>query len=234
MGKPRVLHNQRLEKPVWERLALSEKAWNSIYRKYHMHMVETGHYRAQHAVVRTLRKHIKGKILEVGCGAGEAAKAILVSQNKGFHSYLGIDTSQKMLDFAKKNHSDFAALIGSGAARYYFELGEIGEVAETFDTIIAFNFVCYEDVPGFVAEAAKRTNPFSRLVIGEEDPFLPGFDAGKRGKAALEKRGGLKLAEIKAIVEKGPFILSSETCVPIDQHHNFVGMVFEKNEGKKK
>ncbi|MCW2255799.1 SAM-dependent methyltransferase [Providencia alcalifaciens] len=46
---------------------------------------------------------INGDILDIGCGTGNSLKFIKKSE---INSYLGIDISPDMIEFAKNNHSD--------------------------------------------------------------------------------------------------------------------------------
>jgi len=209
--------------------AAPNKLWNKIAPEYHMHMRQSGYYAAQYKLMKKLRAHVGGRILEVGCGCGEVAKYILANPNKSFDSYLGLDTSEAMIGLATRNIEDFALLTKRGNKPHKFEVGKSPTLPNRFDTVMAFNSFCYLNVPEFLTQAAQITTGFGKLIIGEEDPVMQGFMAQEANlAAALRKRVLIRLSEIRKIVEAGHFTFECEYHVPIDEKHELIGIVFGK------
>jgi|GEM_PF-4845815 len=227
MGEPNQLHKRRKtrRRPLAAPRDVPNKLWNKIALEYHMHMQQSGQYAAQYQLMKKLRAHLGGRMLEVGCGAGEVAKYILANPNKSFSAYLGVDTSKTMVELATRNLGDFALLTKRSPKTHAFEVGSIQGASGRFDTILAFNSFCYVDAPGFLASAAALTGTFGKLIVGEEDPLM---SQGTGKQSALRGRSLFPLSEIRKIVESEHFAFEHRYVVPINEKHNLVGMVFGK------
>jgi len=97
-------------------------------------------------------------ILDIGCGNG---RLLSLLENKKIH-YTGIDSSKKLIDIAKKNHSEEQKFIHANALSLPFQ-------DKTFDTV--FSIAVLHHVPSqklrelFVAEASRVLKPKGILVL---------------------------------------------------------------------
>jgi len=97
-------------------------------------------------------------ILDIGCGNG---RLLSLFENKKIH-YTGIDSSEKLIEIAKKNHSEEQKFINANALDLPFQ-------NETFDTI--FSIAVLHHVPSkkfrelFVTEANRVLKPKGTLVL---------------------------------------------------------------------
>jgi len=98
------------------------------------------------------------KILDIGCGNG---RLLSLLGNKNIH-YTGIDSSKKLIEIAKKNHSEEQKFIHANALDLPFQ-------DKTFDTV--FSIAVLHHVPSqkfrelFVAEASRVLKPKGILVL---------------------------------------------------------------------
>jgi SAM-dependent methyltransferase len=107
---------------------------------------------------------VRGKVLDVGCGAGRVA---LHLQKRGF-DVVGIDVSPGAIRVAKAR--------GLRKARV-MALDDIDSRLGTFDTVVMFgnNFGLFESRTGAVRRLrrlSRITNPDARVLASSRDPYM--------------------------------------------------------------
>lgn len=215
--------------------------WNKHAEAFHRYMEETGHYSAQVKILKQLRHLDFSSVLEIACGTGCGMLYFLNNRKKIFGSnyrYLGIDSSREMLAIGRR--------IWAGSMLFpHFEHVEVGKdslksfLAQRRDVptlISAANLASYID-PAKLLEEIKEVYAYLdvdkhvfRVLLMEEDPFIPGFSATQTPGAREQLthiRSHLSIAELKKIAEEKGFVLEEEVRAPIDGRHDLVGMVFK-------
>lgn len=205
-------------------------AWDEIADSYHGYMLRTGHYEAQHELLEALHEHVRGHVVEMGCGAGEVARWLYAHPVNGVRGYRGVDASAYMVEIARRNN---VLLYGKAAGMpMEFIQGKVEEISGVFDTVLLCNMIAYADV-GQIREAVRRvTAPVGKLILAEEDPFIPAFFKRYRSRAQreLEKRGRMPIEEMKRVFGSEGWEQIDETWVPIDSVHGLRGMVFARKD----
>ena len=122
------------------------------------------------------------RVLDIGCGMGHHAKHY---SEMGAESVLGIDISEKMLEFARNNH-------GAKNITYrQMALEDIGELDEMFDVItssLVFDYAedldkLMKDVNGIMKDGASLVFSMSHPMVTAYDGRYPKFtcsDSGER------------------------------------------------------
>lgn len=110
------------------------KTWNNPYIMYNF-----------------LENFDKPTALDVGCGQGYTTK--LLSQK---YNIIGVDISNKAIEFAKKNYPDLT-----------FQVGSIENVYGSFDTIFFINVLNYfteEQFNSLMPDLIHKMNPGGEIV----------------------------------------------------------------------
>ncbi len=207
--------------------------WDDLADDYHAYMLRTGHYEAQYRLLHSLkRRHIHGKVLDVGCGAGEVLKYLYAGRS-GICTYIGLDTSERMVSLAKRNN---AACAVTGRAPFPARFVHAGvETAEgPFKSVILLNSIGYLDMDSTLERIKGIMSPKAKLIIGEEDPFVPGFigKCAMRMRKLLENARHVPVEELARLISAKGFLKIDESRVDIDGEHGLVGMVFQKSSAK--
>ena len=112
----------------------------------------------------SLLPNLKGtSVLDLGCGFGEHCVEFV---NRGASKVVGIDISEKMLEVAKKEHSNPAITY------MLLPIEDIEEVEGKFDVVIsslAFHYV--EDFEGVVRKIYDKLNTDGRFIFSQENPI---------------------------------------------------------------
>jgi ubiquinone/menaquinone biosynthesis C-methylase UbiE len=199
-------------------------AWDDIAVAYDRYMETSGHYVAQARLFGMLvdKGHLAGDTLELGCGAGAALDIL-----KAHAQFLfGLDSSEKMLELARgrltgNKHDGMISLVKGKAedAGILFRL-------KTFHSVLMINLASYVDRERALTAAGGLLMPGGRLVIIEEDPFIPGFLARESEKLAGVKHPAVD--ELCALAEVLGFKSVERMSTEIDDVHGLVGMVFQR------
>lgn len=103
------------------------------------------------------------KILDLGCGSGERCLDYL---RLGAASVTGIDISEKMLDVARKEHSDPKITYINMA------MEDIGGIDDTFDVVISSLALHYvEDFSGVVGNVYRLLSDGGIFLFSQEHPL---------------------------------------------------------------
>ena len=112
----------------------------------------------------SLLPNLKGRsVLDLGCGFGEHCVEFV---NKGASKVVGIDISEKMLEVAKKEHSNPAITY------MRLPIEDIEEVEGKFDVVIsslAFHYV--EDFEGVVKKIYDKLDTDGSFIFSQENPI---------------------------------------------------------------
>ena len=119
----------------------------------------------------SLLPNLKGtSVLDLGCGFGEHCVQFV---NKGASKVVGIDISEKMLEVAKKEHSNPAITY------MLLPIEDIEEVEGKFDVVIsslAFHYV--EDFEGVVRKIYDKLNTDGCFIFSQENPINTTYCGG--------------------------------------------------------
>ena len=103
------------------------------------------------------------RVLDLGCGFGEHCMRCI---RQGAEKVVGIDISEKMLEVARKEHSD------AGITYVNMPMEEISQLNETFDVVVsslAFHYV--EDFSGVVRNIYDLLEPGGNFIFSQENPL---------------------------------------------------------------
>lgn len=103
------------------------------------------------------------RVLDLGCGFGEHCMRCI---RQGAEKVVGIDISEKMLEVARKEHSD------SDITYVNMPMEEISQLNETFDVVVsslAFHYV--EDFSGVVRNIYDLLEPGGNFIFSQENPL---------------------------------------------------------------
>jgi SAM-dependent methyltransferase len=109
------------------------------------------------------------------------------------------------------------------------------EMDGIFDTVLLFNMIAYAKADRIRDAARRITAPGGKLVLAEEDPFVPAFFRryASRAQRELEKMERMPIDSMKRLFEEGGWQQIDETWVPIDSAHGLRGMVFARKDRDK-
>lgn len=124
------------------------------------------------------------RVLDLGCGFGEHCMRCI---RQGAEKVVGIDIFEKMLEVARKEHSD------AGITYVNMPMEEISQLNETFDVVVsslAFHYV--EDFSGVVRNIYDLLEPGGNFIFTGKSVVYVSFrrksvDEGrKRGEVVFE------------------------------------------------
>ncbi|MFH1784939.1 MAG: methyltransferase domain-containing protein [Candidatus Micrarchaeota archaeon] len=195
--------------------------WSSVATHFDEYMQETGHYHAQATLLnRFFESMPSSQILDICCGGGFAIHHLTKTihpENQVF----GLDSSEKMLEIARKRSSG-SFICGKAE---YLDLFFNGH---KFDVVLAINAVAYVDMVLVLSRLRKIMKPGSGFIVMEEEPFISGFSIPSDTKIPEElKLAHLSIKEIEKSVIQSGFRLIAKTDSPIDQRHRLVGLAFQ-------
>ena len=101
------------------------------------------------------------RVLDLGCGFGEHCMRCI---RQGAEKVVGIDISEKMLEVARKKHSD------AGITYVNMSMEEISQLNETFDVVVsslAFHYV--EDFSGVVRNIYDLLEPGGNFIFSQDE-----------------------------------------------------------------
>lgn len=123
----------------------------------------------EHPIITSMLPDVRGKdILDIGCGMGQHAKQYA---DMGARSVLGIDISEKMLDFARKHHA------AQNITYQRLAMEDIAELDGRFDLItssLAFDYA--EDLGELMAGIGNRMREDGKLVFSMSHPMATAWD----------------------------------------------------------
>lgn len=94
--------------------------------------------------------HIKGKVLDIGCGVGKLTEYL------GKESYLGVDIDEESLGIARKNYPDFNFVNATTFATN----------VELYDTIVGMAVIEHvKDPIEFLVNLKKHLKPSGNIVL---------------------------------------------------------------------
>lgn len=149
-------------------------------------------------IIKTFKKkfpHLDGRILDLGCGTGQAAKELKNAKC----SFDGVDLSQKMLEIAQRTglynelyHQNIVAFLAKHDTSLY-------------NMVLAFDVFCYLGNLEAVLEKIKKTTICFSVEMGDEDrgeDFYPAPSGRyKHKKSYIESLlKKLKYADFEAIL----------------------------------
>ena len=108
------------------------------------------------------------KVLDIGCGMGQHAKQYA---DMGAASVLGIDLSEKMLEYAKEHNSSTNIIYQRMA------MEDIDTISETFDLVtssLVFDYV--EDFPGLMQKIHHLMKKDAVFVFSMSHPIVTAWD----------------------------------------------------------
>ena len=101
-------------------------------------------------------QHVKGRVLDYGCGRGYFSKFV------NTHDYIGVDVNPRILKFARHLNP----------AHTFMEIRDL-DMHERFDTIVSLAVIEHvEDPIDFMNVLAARMNPGGRIVITTPEPWF--------------------------------------------------------------
>lgn len=113
--------------------------------------------------IEFIKRHAKGKCLEVGAGSGEISKALLSN-----HEVVATDISPKMVDVIKKKLKIETAVCD--AEKLPFK-------NSSFDTVIAAELIYYLDHPeSFIKESFRVLKGRGRIIITSASKITEFYD----------------------------------------------------------
>lgn len=221
--------------------------WDDIAEKYDEYMGESGHYCIQKEIIETLvkRGHARGTCLDVCCGGGIVA--IHLSNLLEGSIVVGIDTSEKMLELAKRRALRQDSPSGAACPWMVHFMNWSGEKMEDMfgpgkynpggpgklDTVLMFNAISYMEMCWAIIGARDSLKPSGRLIIAEEEPFHPHFfhTLDDYHREALEGIKHVDIGEMERMVaEYGLKLLDrvEEDIGLVGEKHNLVARVYGK------
>lgn len=108
------------------------------------------------------------KVLDIGCGMGQHAKQY---SDMGAASVLGIDLSEKMLEYAKEHNSS------SNIIYRRMAMEDIDIISETFDLVtssLVFDYV--QDFPGLMRKIHHLMKKDAAFVFSMSHPIVTAWD----------------------------------------------------------
>ena len=108
------------------------------------------------------------KILDIGCGMGQHAKQY---SDMGAASVLGIDISEKMLEYAKEHNS------ARNIVYQRMAMEDIGTIRQRFDLVtssLAFDYI--EDFSGLMSRIYTLLKDDGELVFSMSHPIVTAWD----------------------------------------------------------
>lgn len=160
------------------------------YAKHHQKMTEKFGY--EYAQKLTSRGFQRGRIIDVGCGAG--GTAIVLSKMFPDCEVVGIDLSEPLLSIAR-----VSAQTAKLSARTKFEKADVQQIpcAENdFDVVINLNMVHLVEYP------IKMLNEMKRILKPNGVVFIADLKRSWLGIFEKEIKASLKLSEARELFER--------------------------------
>jgi ubiquinone/menaquinone biosynthesis C-methylase UbiE len=154
-------------------------------------------------------REVKGKVLDIGCGAGGMSRAIKFYRPD--LEVFGVDVSKSSISQAQRN---------SGGVK--FSLGDIYKLpfkSEEFDAVVVFDVLEHLDKPSAaleeVSRVLKKGGVFSLQTPIEGNIFsIHGLAEAMFGFTPLRDYGGhiqqFKFSQVKALLEKSHFTIDGK------------------------
>lgn len=197
--------------------------YDNCSKDYNQHMVDTGHYKAQEAILTQVSSFIKYPLLDLACGPG----FLLSKLAKDNQILFGNDFSKSMLDLAMKQlqgcnvtfSNDDATMLGSYKSK-------------SISTIVCCNLFFYLQKQDEALQRWKRLiKNDGHIIFIEEYPFIrPASDEmDEHTEKLMDVIDPISPDEICQIAENNGLKLELKINVPIDDKHDLYGMVFSKS-----
>lgn len=107
--------------------------------------------------IKAVKKHIKGKVLDLGCGVGKLTELIKADD------YVGIDIDKESIDEAKKSYPNYTF--------FEFKEFEINDNAMKFDTIVSMAVIEHVKNPEeFLTNLVKYLKEDGSIVLTTPHP----------------------------------------------------------------
>ncbi len=155
-------------------------------------------YRQWPSAERRAIRFARGRVLDIGCGAGRHA---LYLQEKGFH-VTGIDSSPGAIKVCKLRGLKQATLRA---------ISEVGKFKPgSFDTVLMLgnNFGLFGSAAGakrLLRKLSRITSPHARIIAGTRNPYLT-TDADQLQYQRLNKQRGRMPGQIRLRVRFGKIV----------------------------
>lgn len=189
---------------------------------YDLHMMKTGHYKAQERIYEAVKAHIYEPVIDVACGPGFLLTQIMRDYSKVYAN----DISEAMIALAKARVKGKHIAFSKDDAMTLDSFG-----GKRFGTIISSNLFYYiKDREKAVQGWKKFLQDSGSIIFIEEYPFI-----NTKSKYFEGKRSGITSIlspvspdEITALMKHNGFTLTLNTKTAIDKRHDLFGLVFKK------
>ena len=150
------------------------KTWNKQATLYEDRFMDLDLYHATYDFFCSLMT--KPKLLEIGCGPGNATKYLL--KNRPDFNVFGIDVAPNMIELAKKNNPTAVFAI--------MDCRQISELESKFDGIVCgfcLPYLTHSDCEKFIADCNNLLNENGQMYLSfvEGDPGKSDFQVGSGG-----------------------------------------------------
>ncbi len=193
--------------------------WDSAAADYDAYMAASGHYSAQGRLISKLISsgYVSGNVLDLCCGAGFVLEHI-IHDSRAFGVLVGIDSSISMLALAAARLDSAVTLVAGNSE-------DVGGLlfSPKFNAVLMVNAAAYVDLQATFESVRKLMAPNARLIIMDEDPFVPGFFVGH---PELD-RASVSVGASMHIAAGFGFKRTDSLRTAIDDLHSLVATVLE-------
>lgn len=174
--------------PLTHERVFDDKVFADNYARRHRHMVERfGREYSRKLISRGFRK---GRIIDVGCGAG--GSAIVLAKALPESEIYGIDLSEPLLRIAEQD-AKTAALDG----RIKFQMADVHRIPyddDFFDVALSINML------HLVEDPVRMLNEIDRVLSPDGFLFMADLRRSWLGMVEKEIRSALTLQEAKGLI----------------------------------